>query len=588
MLSFLQNIRIKYKIVLVTMLTCITVLIVTNAIMILWTQDTLRDSITRNLNTQAEILAENCKAAMAFEDREDAAETLAALRTQSSVVAAAIYTSDNKIFTSYKRDKNDSNIKLSEFIQGGKYSGNFFVVSSKIVLDGETLGTIIVKSDLSMLNKAFRRNIKVIAGLLAITILVAYMLSSKLQKIISGPILALTRTAKTVSQEKKYTTRAIKKTNDEIGDLIDSFNEMLSQIHQRDMQMVEMNENLEEMVRDRTSDLTREIERADSMAQESLRASNIKSQFLANMSHEIRTPMNAVIGFSDVLADDELTETQHEFVNLIRTSGKNLMQIINDILDISKIEAGECEIENTECDIVKLLDSIEPLIRQKVAEKGIGFEIVIDETAPSIIATDPTRLKQCLINLIHNAVKFTDVGYVHINVSMEKNGNENFVRFDVIDTGIGIPAEKQKHIFQPFTQADTSHSRTYGGTGLGLAITKQLTRLLGGQLTLTSEEGKGSIFSLAIPAGLNAIKHSPVDSKEIAENKNNEESMQTELSGRILVAEDAKTNQVLIKLLLEKLGLEVTIVEDGNEALENALEKDFDLILMDIQMPKIN
>lgn len=427
-----------------------------------------------------------------------------------------------------------------------------------------------------------------IVGLLAIAILVAYLLSSNLQKIISGPILALTRVAKTVSQENKYSTRAIKQTNDEIGELIDSFNEMLDQIHQRDTQMVEMNENLEEKVRERTADLTREIVRADTMAQKALHANNIKSQFLANMSHEIRTPMNAVIGFSEILANNELTETQHQFVDLIRKSGENLMGIINDILDISKIEAGECEIENTEFDISTLVNSIEPLVRQQVTEKGIGFEIIIDEMVPSIIVTDPTRLKQCLTNLIYNAVKFTDTGHVHINLSMVTDADKNFIRFDIIDTGIGIPAEKQKYIFEPFTQADTSHTRQYGGTGLGLTITKQLIGLLGGQLTLTSEEGKGSAFSMIIPISLGTVKYKPQDSEEIAENKNKEKTTQIKLSGRILVAEDSKANQILIEVLLEKIGLEVTIAKDGNEALKNALANDFDLILMDIQMPKMN
>jgi len=322
-------------------------------------------------------------------------------------------------------------------------------------------------------------------------------------------------------------------------------------------------------------------------------ASQTKSTFLANMSHEIRTPMNAVIGFGDLLADEDLTNEQRDYVNTIRNSSKHLLQIINDILDFSKIEAGKLNVEMTECSLGHLFAVVESLMRSAVTEKGLEFSIREDSRLPAIIRTDSFRLQQCLINLINNALKFTERGHVYVKVSLEDKDSKPYIRFDVEDTGIGIPQDRQKVIFESFAQADGSTSRKYGGTGLGLAITKQLAELLGGELTLTSEEGNGSTFSLVIPAGLDLTKQPFLDRYNIADHIDSgkdkmEQPKYPKFSGHVLVAEDVKTNQVLIKALLSRMGLEVTIAEDGSEAVQKALAQRYDLIFMDIQMPEMN
>jgi len=319
-------------------------------------------------------------------------------------------------------------------------------------------------------------------------------------------------------------------------------------------------------------------------------ASTAKGQFLANMSHEIRTPMNGIIGFSDLLADENLTNEQAAHVDLIRNSGHSLLNLINDILDFSKIEAGKMDVEIIDCSLSKILNSIESLMRPKVVEKDLEFAINETTVLPETIKTDPLRLQQCLINLVNNAAKFTKTGHIHINVSLDESETKPFIRLDVKDTGIGIPADKQETIFESFSQADGSTSRKYGGTGLGLAITKQLAELLGGQLTLTSEEGKGATFSLTIAANVDVTKQPLLDRNNTASHTHHERDKeeQHEFSGHVLVAEDVKTNQVLIKTLLKRMGLQVTIAEDGNEAVEKALAHKFDLILMDIQMPHMN
>lgn len=321
-----------------------------------------------------------------------------------------------------------------------------------------------------------------------------------------------------------------------------------------------------------------------------VKANKAKSRFLANTSHEIRTPMNAIIGFGELLADEELTDRQKDYVNTICNSGKHLLQLINDILDFSKIEADKLEIELEECSLRNLLTNIESMIYPLTAGKDLKFEIRENSGLPANIYTDPARVQQCLINLVNNAVKFTKKGHVYVDVSLEDKDNQPYIRFDVEDTGIGIPPEKQEKVFESFTQADGSTSRIYGGTGLGLVITKQLVKLLGGELTLTSEEGKGSVFSLTIPAGLDVTKQPLLDIYNIASHTNiaREQTEQPEFSGHVLVAEDIKSNQKLIKSLLERFGFQVTIAEDGNQAIQKTLEQSFDLVFMDIQMPNMN
>jgi len=300
--------------------------------------------------------------------------------------------------------------------------------------------------------------------------------------------------------------------------------------------------------------------------------------------------MNGIIGFADVLSDEHLAEQQREYVNIIRNCGRELLVLINDILDFSKIEANKLEAEITNCSLAELLDAVESFMRPKATEKGLEFKVVESAGLPSQIRTDPLRLRQCLVNLVGNAVKFTQAGHVYINILVEEEAGEPYICFNVEDTGIGIPQDKQKAIFEAFTQADGSYTRKYGGSGLGLAITRRLAEILGGWLTVISKEGEGSTFSLTLPIGVELSKQSHLDRYNVAEvlQDDADKSATPKFSGRVLVAEDTLTNQVLIELLLKRLGLDVTIAADGKEAVDKALSGDFDLILMDIQMPNIN
>jgi len=333
-----------------------------------------------------------------------------------------------------------------------------------------------------------------------------------------------------------------------------------------------------------------ETARANHMAALAEEANIAKSRFLANMSHEIRTPMNAIIGFSDLLADEDITEEQRQSVNFIRESGHNLLDLINDILDLSKIESGKFTIEMVECSLGRILCFIETSMKSLAFKKSLDFKVIKQTDLPVNIRTDPSRLKQCLINICGNAIKFTEQGYVHLKTSLyyEQDESKHFIRFDIEDTGIGISKEKQSQIFEAFVQADGSTCRKYGGTGLGLTITKELIELLGGELIVTSEPGQGSVFTIMIPVGLDLTKQSYLDSGTPNAIPLNLEINQSDFVGNVLVAEDVATNRILIKSLLEKAGLKVSFANDGQEALQKTIEENYDMVFMDIQMPVID
>lgn len=332
---------------------------------------------------------------------------------------------------------------------------------------------------------------------------------------------------------------------------------------------------------------------AKTLAHEAAAANRAKSDFLANMSHELRTPMNAIMGFSQVLSEENLKQEHHSYINMIASSSQNLLSLINDILDYSKIESGKMEVETRDCRIGDMVTEIESMLRISAIQKNIRFEILQCDPIPEVIRTDPLRLRQCLTNLINNAIKFTETGYVYVNITLQRCDGEVFVRFDVEDTGIGVAEEKLPFIFESFTQADSATTRKYGGTGLGLSITRQLVELLGGKVSVVSTEGRGSVFTIVIPAGVQwPDEDTPVWNKYLPVDEINEiletEKGTTMYSGKVLVAEDNPSNQKLIAILLQKMGLEVTLADDGFEAIKECDSQSFDVILMDMQMPNLN
>jgi len=322
-----------------------------------------------------------------------------------------------------------------------------------------------------------------------------------------------------------------------------------------------------------------QLEKAKAIAEQS---SLDKSQFLSSMSHEIRTPLNAIIGLTHLLSEEEPKPEQIENLNTLSFSAQNLLVLINDILDFNKIEAGKIVLEKIDFNLRELLKNIKHGFQIAADENKNNLILSIDEHLPHYIKGDPTRLSQILTNLVGNAVKFTKNGKININVKLiEKNKTNVAILFAVADTGIGIPKEKQHLIFDGFTQATSETTRKYGGTGLGLAITKKLLEMQNSQITLESEEGKGATFSFILKAEYS-------DEKQETEIKPTQNIFHSFEKQRVLVVEDNLANQLVAKKFLTKWGLNVTIAEDGLIALKLLSYQDFDLILMDIQMPNMN
>jgi signal transduction histidine kinase/CheY-like chemotaxis protein len=439
-------------------------------------------------------------------------------------------------------------------------------------------------------------------------------------KRITRPIIRLRDAVKTIGKGQQGVTMAVDAEN-EIGELSASFNEMIENLNKtaasRDALFDEVKQHagrLEERVAERTRELTDAhkelLNRAvvlSRLKDEAETAAKAKSEFLANMSHEIRTPMNAVIGFGELLKSTPLTLQQKDYVETICVSGGLLIALINDILDLAKIESSKVALEDIDFDMEYLIAGILKILRPRIGEKRIDLNLVYPEEVPRYFKGDPTRLRQIFLNLVSNAIKFTDKGEVTVRVTREHAGAASeagapaTLRFSVKDTGIGIPEEKQGEIFETFTQADSSITRKYSGSGLGLAITRSLISLMGGAIAVKSGPGKGSdfFFTLSLKPGQPTTeKENALIGMEMLKGKRalipgeNEQSREKHLAHElltrgisVLVVEDNALNQKLMGILLRKMGCVYDMANDGQEAVEKISKHDYDLILMDIQMP---
>jgi signal transduction histidine kinase len=365
---------------------------------------------------------------------------------------------------------------------------------------------------------------------------------------------------------------------------------MQSMMVERDRQhLAELNERLEHLVEQRTTALREQTTALQASKEAAEVASQAKSEFLANMSHELRTPMTAVLGYADILTTTELSAEQQEYIQRISRSGKSLLTIINDILDFSRLEAGTLKLNARPFLVQDLIDILITLFQQRVAEKGLLLTVVVEPGIPSALVGSLDRLQQVLINLISNAIKFTKVGEITLRIDRVEAGDEPGIklRFSVQDTGIGIAPSDQERIFESFTQVDSSNTRLYDGTGLGLSICRKIVRLMGGEIGVESVLGQGANFwftavleSIVVVESIQSLSSGSDDAIST--------SPDSSASTRILVVDDVTVNQILLKEVLQRLGYQCDLVNNGQEALDRLAQRPYDLVLMDCQMPVLD